>query len=143
MSFTVLILITFVMLLVQTTLIPFDWALVLVLSEALLAKDKEIAWLAFVTGLLLDLFLGKPWGLSSAALLIIAFLVFSVRRYLLTRKLIVVYMIAFFGEFFFNYLLFRSFNLLRAGFFAMVFSLVYFFFSAKEIKDNQELKLKI
>jgi rod shape-determining protein MreD len=155
MSFYLIVLIVFIAGIVQAALLPINWVMVIVLFGALAGKGKKAAWLAFLSGLILDLIVGNRLGLSSLAFLLVAFLVFSGRDRLITHHPAALFLTAFLSELIYNKVLvelsaltkeglflFRFWNFPRSLIFGLVFLLVYFCFF-REIKKKKGLRLKI
>ena len=115
----------FWLILIQTTLIPFNWALMLVLAAVFLKKGREIAWLSFLIGLLLDLFVGKPLGGSSLFFTVTTGAVYFVQGDLLAFGLPVVFALSFTSDLLFDFFLFRSFSFGKNLIFGLIFTFIY------------------
>jgi len=128
---------------IQATLIPFNWLLGLVLTKALIVEGKKLAWLAFLSGLILDLFLSTPWGLSSAFFLVISWLTLLSRRRFFTPRPLTIFLLAFFFHLSFDFFVLRSFNFSQSLIFSLVFDLFFALFLAQRIKVSKGLRIDL
>lgn len=92
----------FILALVQTTIIGFNFLLVFVLVISLAGGEKESFLSAFISGLFLDLLAGSPLGLSSLAFLSLTFLAFAYKRKFQAKNLFFWIVIFLVGNFFFK-----------------------------------------
>lgn len=101
--------------LIQTTLFPFPFFFPLFLALTVYSHPKESFWLAFGSGVFLDLFAGTALGRSSLALLLIAGLVNAYKRRYFTTHPAYTLSLSFVGFLVFNFLVGRPFSLVNAA----------------------------
>lgn len=140
MKTRIFLLITIFLTLIQTTLFPLNFLLLLVIWEGLVSQDFLLK--SFLAGVIFDLITATRLGLSS-----IAFLLVSLLSHLYARKFSKFHLAFLLGILtvsivIFNFLIFKRFFtkfdlLLVLGF--LVFSVVRKFYQSKEL----EIKLKL
>lgn len=80
---------------IEATLIPLNISLLFVISWVLKRDLKNAAWIAFITGIIVDLVAHRTLGISSLALLSISALVFIVQRRATTQHMLVTMVMTF------------------------------------------------
>ena len=128
---------------IQSLLVPFNFVLVLVLAGALVLEGKKSAWLAFWSGLVLDLFLGQLLGLSSFFFLVLALIFYLGSRIILSLGGFGLFLAALLAELLFNWWHFRLWPWGKALFSGFFFIGLFLLFLKREIKKEKGLKLKI
>ena len=124
----------------QTTLVPFlslrgvtpNLVLVLILFWVILKSFRELWWLVILAGLLLDLLSGLPFGLISLSLLITAYLIDWFNRSVFSgAKIWLVAALIALGSLFYNFILiataklFALINLSQKVIYSNIFSWDY------------------
>lgn len=142
-SFSFLFLLAFLLSFLQSFLITFNFVLLLILSSALVLKGEKTAWLAFFAGLVLDLFLGQPLGLSSFLFLVFSLVIYFAGRRLLSLGRGALFLLAFMAELMFNYLHFHRFVFSRALILALFFVGLFSLLLKREVKGEPSLKLEV
>lgn len=143
LNYSLLIILVFIVGYVQTIWIPINWILMLVLAVALVAQVRDVSTFAFLSGLILDLFLGRPWGISSLGFLLVALIVFFARRFLQASKWLAVFSLGFLTDWLFNLIFFKRFTWLESLIFACLFLVIYFSLLAKKISQDNGIRLRL
>ena len=115
----------------------------LVLAAVFFQKGPSVAWLSFLTGLGLDLFLGQPLGGASLVFLVTAGVFYVARDEIAALGLGGIFGVSFLADLFFNLFLFRFFSFWKSLIFGLIFAFLYGAVFKKEIKRGPTLKLRL
>lgn len=134
-------LILVLLIIVQTTLFPFPFFFPLLLALTVFSAPKDGFWLAFGTGLVLDLFAGTPLGRSSLALLLIAGLVNAYKRRYFTTHPAYTFFLALISVLVFDFLTGRPFSLLTS--LVVAFLALPAGFLVRRFSQDDEVRLRL
>ncbi len=101
----VIFLIIFILVLLESTVIPLNLTLVAVIVWATLRPVDQVLFVAFLSGIVLDLFTGRSWGFTSLTFLLSALPIYLYKnrfqgdklRFLLPYSFLIIFIINFFS----------------------------------------------
>ncbi|MCJ7827999.1 hypothetical protein MUP65_02545 [Patescibacteria group bacterium] len=125
----------------QFLLIPLNLVVFWVVAIVDRQPPKGVFWLAFVAGLISDLFLGVAWGVSSLFFLFLAATLVVIRRHYSTSAWLMAGLISFF-ELIYIWTIFHRWSLGQSVLAGLVVYL-WFVFSPLVQSNSRDLRLKV